>query len=783
VSSRTLQINKTDKTPRWHRLYYALAAFDVITVLISLTLNHMLMDTFTGSVDTNQEWADRLGSYAEINALAQKVNAPGNDVFDTQDVSSESARLHEALTKFNVSVKAARVDLKSNVDAAFQEDLQAGMGEVEVAMQEMVAEATNIFQLFDAGQGEEAGTRMATMDRKYAAVTVAIGLMSQHVRSIQTMAFDEQIARAASLKRVEYLIGGMIVLMVVAVGVYGHKIQRAMANAISASKERTQQLNETVEHAQSIAHELSFQKKALDEHAIVSITDIRGDIEYVNDLFCTLSGYERSEMIGSNHRLVKSDEHSLPFYRELWKTVTKGDTWRGQIRNKCKDGSFYWVDATIVPFRGKQGQIEKYVAIRTDITAIKELEAQQELAKRHLVDALEDAEFANRSKSEFLANMSHEIRTPMTAILGFAEMISENATTPEVVDGIETIQRNGKHLLAVINDILDISKIEAGKMTVESLPCNPVQEVSDVVGLMRKRAEAKGLVLTAEFVGEFPELVQSDPIRLRQILINLLGNAIKFTEEGGVKLICQLVQDGALPHLQFDIRDTGIGMTHEQASNLFQPFSQADSSTTRKYGGSGLGLTISKRFAGMLGGNIVLTETELGIGSNFRVTIATGLMDGVEMVKDPYSITTSGKTKPPAPISDLTGVRVLLVEDGLDNQRLISFILKKAGVVVTVVENGKLGLDAALGARNDGRPFDCILMDMQMPVMDGYQATVALRNASYTAPIIALTANAMSGDRDKCINAGCNDFASKPIDRAALINMVARYGRRSSAAA
>lgn len=467
----------------------------------------------------------------------------------------------------------------------------------------------------------------------------------------------------------------------------------------------------------------------------------------------------------------------------------------------------WWVDLN--PIVDDNGQIHRLVGISSNTTdrrrAQEELRQAKEAAEKLNHQLAESIERANRlafeaaaasaAKSDFLANMSHEIRTPMTAILGYADLLVEPNLTPEDhAEAVRIIQRNGEHLLGVINDILDLSRIEAGKMPVERIRCSPLQILEDVQSLMHVRAQAKGLRFDIECIGRIPETICTDPMRLRQILINLVGNAIKFTEAGGVRVITRLVHASAdnptsetpaaqdPTHealLQFDVLDTGIGMADEQIKELFKPFTQADMSTTRKYGGTGLGLTISKRLARMLGGDIT-AESRLQEGSAFRVTVATGSLEGIRLIDSSFApALTCPDDTPPAPSSFEPRVgaacRVLLAEDGPDNQRLISHLLRRTGAEVVLAENGQVAVETAIAAKEGGRPFSIILMDMQMPIMDGYRAASLLRSRGYQGPIVALTAHAMSGDRRKCIEAGCNDFATKPIDRHQLIAVMEKW--------
>ncbi|WP_166827012.1 ATP-binding protein [Thalassoroseus pseudoceratinae] len=381
-----------------------------------------------------------------------------------------------------------------------------------------------------------------------------------------------------------------------------------------------------------------------------------------------------------------------------------------------------------------------------------------------------EATAATTAKSDFLANMSHEIRTPMTAILGFTETISERIADDDDSSEIETIRRNGQHLLSVINDILDLSKIESGKMSVELVDCNPSSIVAETLSLVDVRDKEDRVEVHSRFNGQIPAMIRTDPTRLRQILINLVGNAIKFTESGQVELITTYQDDNNEPTLSFDVIDTGIGMSADQVKRLFQPFSQADTSTTRRYGGTGLGLTLSKHFAELLGGGLQVVRTELGEGTQFRLTIKPQIVDDTK--PNPIQEQHADSTKPAGADIRIDGVRVLLAEDGLDNQRLLTFILKKAGAIVEVVENGLAAKEAILKAWNQSNSYGCVLMDMQMPILSGYDATRAVREEGYPGWIIALTAHAMVGDKELCLDAGCDQYLTKPVSRKTLVQAV-----------
>lgn len=383
-----------------------------------------------------------------------------------------------------------------------------------------------------------------------------------------------------------------------------------------------------------------------------------------------------------------------------------------------------------------------------------------------LNQAKQAAEIANEAKTRFLANMSHEIRTPMTAIIGFAEMMAEGRLgSQEMLESARTIRRNGEHLLELINDILDMSKIDAGRMAVELLPCNLREMLDDVVTMFRRRAVEKGLDLEIGLEGTLPRMILTDALRLKQMLTNLVGNAIKFTDHGAVRLWAYAQEISGKTLLCFDVSDTGIGINDEQQTRLFLPFTQADTSTTRRFGGTGLGLHITRRLAELLGGE-VLVRSEVGVGSTF--TLRLDCLAEVEDVEaSPRGAIGTCEGVLPA------GLRVLLVEDGPDNQRLIAAHLRCGGAIVDVAGNGQVAIE-----RQSREEYGCILMDMQMPVLDGYEATRQLRAHGFAGPIIALTAHAMPEDRQRCLDAGCDEYLVKPIGRLQLLSVIADQVRR-----
>ena len=377
---------------------------------------------------------------------------------------------------------------------------------------------------------------------------------------------------------------------------------------------------------------------------------------------------------------------------------------------------------------------------------------------RKQVTQRQQAEHASRVKNLFLANMSHEIRTPLNSILGFSDLLRDpTLTEPEKMRYLDIIKRTGTNLATIINDILDVTRVEAEQIEIAKSDFSLNQVLNDLQLLLQIRCEEKGVHLSVQKVGEVSDFMRTDAIRLRQILLNVIGNAIKFTEKGSIDVRYEVV-DG---QLCFSVKDTGPGITTHQMDQLFQPFSQGDSSIRKKFGGTGLGLVLSKKLAQLLGGDVSLLESTVGKGSTFLVKVAYLPVSQDELQKD--------KVKKES-LVNLQNKKILVVEDTKENQWLLQFYLTKSGAQVEVASNGEEGVQKALSEE-----FDLILMDMQMPVMDGYAATEALREKGYTKPIIALTGFAMIGDREKTMQSGCTDYLSKPVEKLKLLEFVSRY--------
>ena len=498
--------------------------------------------------------------------------------------------------------------------------------------------------------------------------------------------------------------------------------------------------------------------------ASIVIADCLGQIEYVNPKFCEVTGYPQEEVIGRNPRLLKAEGQPTELYQELWTALSSGREWSGDFCNRKKNGEIFWEHASISPIRSEQGEVINYVAVKEDITEQKRITGE-------LLTAQEAALSANRAKSEFLANMSHEIRTPLSAIIGFSDLTLRTELQPRQHDYVQKILNAGDLLLSIINDILDFSKIEARQLEMEQITFRLETILANVTDIVQQKVVQKGLQLQITTAPDAALSLIGDQHRLSQIIVNLLSNAVKFTEQGQVAL--ETVVEEKEPErikLKFTVRDTGIGISDQLVKKLFQPFTQADGSTTRRFGGTGLGLSISKQLVQMMGGEI-WCESKPDLGSTFSFTAWFGLGEPSGTARNPSARSLSGESMT---VPDFSGTRILLAEDNEINMLLASELLDETGTVVDHAINGQEAVKMVAGGTVR---YDMVLMDLQMPVLDGYQACRIIRNDSRFAelPIIAMTAHAMTEVQHAVLDAGMNAMVTKPINRWNLLRVMQSF--------
>lgn len=487
-----------------------------------------------------------------------------------------------------------------------------------------------------------------------------------------------------------------------------------------------------------------------------------GTLEYCNRLWCEYSGLTLEQSSGMGWQSVVHPDDLPELLVKCDEARSHGLTLETELRLlRQSDNSYRWHMFRGVPEFQMTGEVGSWIVTNTDIE-------DRKIIERDLIRAKEESLAASEAKSAFLANMSHEIRTPLGIVLGFAELLAD-PTMPieERRNCLGTVKKNGELLSRLIGDVLDLSKVEAGHLQIETTQVSLPDFLGMAMQSFRHQASDKGILLSMKLDTPIPVTIESDPMRLRQILFNIVGNAIKFTHAGKVEVNVRL--EGEL--LRITVSDEGVGITPAQAMKLFQPFIQADNSTTRKFGGTGLGLSLARKLARKMGGDVVLGESAPNRGSTFEITVGTGPLDGVRLIEhfngEKPAVVATAKAGP-----RLEGVRVLVVEDAPENQMLLQHFLAIAGATVKVADNGQEGVQKALAEE-----FDVVLMDIQMPVLDGYQATRQLRSRAYNKPILALTAHALKEERDRCLAAGCNDHLTKPLNREELLSRIAHFSQ------
>ena len=482
-----------------------------------------------------------------------------------------------------------------------------------------------------------------------------------------------------------------------------------------------------------------------------------GDVEYSEQMRRDWGIKEDKKLTGASamERVHPDDRAMVTKLSKM--AIVQGEPYLCQYRVVRPDGSLIWVEARGRVTRNKEGEPVRFFGTSVDIR-------RQKIAAEALREAKERAEAANASKTQFLANMSHEIRTPLGAILGYAELLEGNdLTSDERRQFLQTIRRNGEALTTIIDDILDLAKVESGRLKVEKVRLSPVRLFNDVLELFQEKARTKGLYLQINLPDDLPEFIVSDPTRLRQILINLIGNGVKFTHEGGITVkVSKPVLVGSRFKWTMEVIDSGMGIPPARLERLFQPFVQADNTTTRKFGGTGLGLALSRRLARVLDGDVTIGQCEEGRGSTFVVTFLADAAQALSPALQPSSAIAARRVA-----QSLSGADILLVDDSRDNLILVSRMLTKAGAYVETASNGSEAYRKAI----DHAP-SLVLMDIQMPVLDGLEATKALRAAGFNQPVVALTAHAMSEEKARTKAAGCDAHLTKPVDRRLMIDTI-----------
>jgi PAS domain S-box-containing protein len=536
----------------------------------------------------------------------------------------------------------------------------------------------------------------------------------------------------------------------------------AQTLAVIITRDRTvaHQLEETVR-----LNEVRFQAYAEEMPQIAFISDSAGNIFYFNHRFYEYVGIQQN-LAGwdwTQHPIIHPDDMDRTM--ETWKSSLKsGHLFEIEYRVRRYDGEYRWHLARATPIRKADGNIERWLGTVTDI--------QEQYAVRELLRESRDAaRAASEAKSQFLATMSHELRTPLTAVLGFAEILRDPRLREEDrTSSLERIDRSGRALLRLIDDLLDISKIEAGKISLHKVRFSPAQVLSEVLSIFKIQADEKGLIINTHIEDSTPDKAISDPARIRQILSNLIGNAIKFTQKGSIHISMRGLSQGVSKEefLEIDLNDTGIGISIDDREKLFQHFAQADQSISRRYGGTGLGLVLSRRLSQELGGELWLVKSEIGQGSLFRVRISAGPFEKYTADETTQILpdSSSSKSHPDA----LSGIQVLLVEDVPDNQMILKNYLTIAKARVEIAENGLEGIEKAQSGSHD-----LILMDIELPLLDGIEATKRLRALGYSKPILALSAHAMPEAVQRSTEAGCNEHMTKPLKQHELIEAVIRW--------
>ncbi len=764
--------------PKWLRMYFVLAGFDLLTVCISLFLNHQIMAIYRVSVDVNQLWANRLVAYDKLRSVAGEVNAPGNDVFDSHDAPSESKRMHEARTAFDAHLRSARDEISRDTGVTQRDALLGGIDAVALAMDEMIGEAGLIFSFFAGGDAAQAGSRMATMDRKYAQLGAALGSLSAQVYSIQREHFEQQQGLANQLRSLELVIACAILLMILGAAYYGHRVGQQVDRA-SAEQERHLREIEAARGAEAANREQAAFLQTLLDTLPLGVALVDKNLEMV------VTNRACRDLLDLPAELYRK---GTPIETMIRCMAERGDYGPGDpglhvaqrlaLARDPKPHHFERVrhDGVTLDVRGVPLPDASMVWINADIS-------QRKQAEHSLLAARDAAEAGSRAKSAFLAVMSHEIRTPMNAVIGLLELLHMSPLDAEQRETIDTVRESSQTLLRLIDDVLDFSKIESGKLELHLEPASLTQMLDSAQQSFSGVASQKGLLLHCSIDPQISPAVFVDRLRLRQVVNNLLSNAIKFTDRGQVELVARRVgRQDQHDLIRISVRDTGVGIEAESLTRLFEPFSQADLDVERRFGGTGLGLAICKRLASLMGTTIEVKSAP-GVGTSFSLTLALQRAEPAQlqsvrpMAIEAIAKSLQGRTAPSVDAARAAARLILVVDDHPVNRRMLARQLNALGYAAQTAADGVEALELLRGGG-----FGLVITDCQMPGMDGYQLAAAIRGNEEAAsrgsaglPIIACTANVSREAIDACHSAGMNEALTKPVKLATLQQMLDRW--------